>query len=63
MSSLINRSAVKKCILELIKAERPHLGFNRVSADAYSHYEAVLLNAIKKDVHAHPSVGKTFKPE
>lgn len=61
--SLLNRSAVKKAILELIKKERPHLGFTRVSAEAYPHYEAILRNAIKKDIQAHPSVGKTFKPE
>lgn len=61
--SLLNKSAVKKCILDMIQASRPHIGITRVSEEAYSHYEAILRNAIKKDVQTHPSVGKTFKPD
>ena len=61
--SLLNRSAVKKLILQTINSTRPSLGITRVSADAFAHYEALLRNAIKNDVQTHPSVGKTFKPD
>lgn len=63
MASLLNKKAVKTMILNKLEQLRPQLGFNRVSGDAYTHYDAKLQLMIEEDIKKHPSVGKTFKPE
>lgn len=50
-------------ILNKLEQLRPQLGFNRVSGEAYSHYESKLQLMIEEDIKKHPSIGKTFKPE
>jgi len=64
MSSLLNRSALKKFILAKIAALRPGMEkrITRVSSEALDNYEAKLKNSIEIDIHKHPSIGKTFKP-
>jgi len=63
MSSLINKSALKKYILAQLKAKRPHLEMTRVSSDALARYESSLKVKILADIKLHPTKGKTFNPE
>jgi len=60
-SSLINRSAVKKYILNKFAEDRPHLGFTRVSEAALLLLEAKIQNMLDRAVHTHSSSGKTFR--
>lgn len=60
MSSLLNKSAVKKFILEKCTSLRPAMGMNRVSKEVVDYYEAVLREKIVEHVKRHPSIGKTF---
>jgi len=59
MSSLINRAACKKAVLEIAQQRRAGK-FTRVSADVFDHLEGVLRSSIASLVHSHPSVGKTI---
>lgn len=63
MACLLNKSAVKKYILEKCTSLRPGMGLNRVSKEALDYYEAFLKNKIIEAVNRHPTVGKTFKPD
>jgi hypothetical protein len=63
MSTLLNKSAVRKYILDEVAAKRGHLKLTRVSSEALQRYENMLRLAIERDILTHPSVGKTFKPE
>ena len=58
---LINRSEVRKFILESFGRSRPHLRIDRVSREALDKIESWLRAKISSEVHSHPSVGKTFK--
>jgi len=60
-SHLINRSEVRKFILDTFGRARPHLRINRVSLEALDKLEYWLREKIRSGVHSHPSVGKTFK--
>jgi len=60
-SSLINRSAVKKYILNKFAEDRPHLNFTRVSEAALLLLEAKIQNMLDRAVHTHSSSGKTFR--
>jgi len=64
-NGLINRTELKRYILRRIEARRPHLAerFTRVSGAATGYYEAQLKIMIDRDIDAHPTVGKTFRPE
>lgn len=59
---LLNKAAVRKFILDNWAATRPGHSITRVSDDAYAQYEYVLRQAIRRDIHRHPSIGQTFKP-
>ena len=61
-SHLINRSEVRKFILDTIGRTRPTLRITRVSQQALDQLEAWLRERIRSAVSSHPSVGKTFKP-
>jgi hypothetical protein len=60
-SHLINRSEVRKFILDMFARSRPHLRFSRVSQEALDKLEYWLREKIRGEIHSHPSVGKTFK--
>jgi len=58
---LLNRSEVRKFILDTLARSRPQLRFTRVSREALDKLEYWLREKIRSEVHSHPSVGKTFK--
>lgn len=60
-SHLINRSEVRKFILDAFARSRPHLQISRVSGEALDRIEYWLREKICSEVYSHPSVGKTFK--
>jgi len=60
-SSLINKSAVKKYILNKLAEDRPHLDFTRVSESALLLLEAKLQDMLDRAVHTHSSSGRTFR--
>lgn len=60
MSSLLNRSAVKKRALDIAESKR-NGRFNRVSKEFLDRIEARLAAMILAEVERHPSVGKTLK--
>ena len=60
-SHLINRSEVRKFILDTFGRSRPHLRMTRVSQEALDKLECWLREKIRSEVHSHPSVGKTFR--
>jgi len=60
-SHLINRSEVRKFILDTFGRARPHLRMTRVSREALDKIEYWLREKIRGEIHSHPSVGKTFK--
>ncbi|MFA5153012.1 MAG: hypothetical protein WC554_10660 [Clostridia bacterium] len=59
--SLLNQSAVHDYIVEQVKAKR--LGWNctQVASSTYEVLEFKLKKIIDAAVHAHPTLGKTFK--
>ena len=61
MDMLINKSKVKKFILNKTKQHRPGWNCERVSGEAYKEIDAMLSNMIVKMIKSHPTLGKTFK--
>ena len=61
-SSLLNRAAVRRFILDAIERDRPYLRITRVSRKAVDALEGYLREKIRRQVQGHPSIGKTFKP-
>jgi len=59
MNTLINKSKVKKYILEFAEANRAHK-FSRVSQEAMDKVEAAVRSACKAIVTSAPSKGKTL---
>jgi len=59
MNTLINKSKVKKFILEFAEANRAHK-FSRVSQEAIDRVEAAARAACKAVVTSAPSKGKTL---
>ena len=59
--SLLNKQNVRKRILERIKLTRPGWECTQVSPKAISFLELKFDAMIARAVHAHPTVGKTFK--
>ena len=59
-ANLLNHKAVRAYILQKCKADRPHLGFTRVSKDVLLLLEVQLREKIEKAVWSHRSTGKTF---
>ena len=60
-SHMINRSEVRKFILDTFGRARPHIQICRVSQEALDRLEYWLREKIRSEIHSHPSVGKTFK--
>ena len=58
---LINRSEVRRFILDTIGRTRPQLRLTRVSQDSLDKLESWLREKIRSEVHSRPSVGKTFR--
>ena len=57
----INRSEVRKFILDTIGRTRPHLRISRVSGAALDKLEYWLREKTRSEIQRHPSLGKTFK--
>ncbi len=60
--SLLNRKAVRACILAECKRTRPWLAIERVSAATYDVLEAEVHEIIRNKIRTHPSRGVTFYP-
>lgn len=60
MSHLLNKKAVRTYILEQAKVVRPGWSCERVSAAVINGLEARLRGIIKRALHQHPCMGKTF---
>lgn len=58
--SLLNRSAVKKVLLERYKSKKFH-PMDRVGSDVYAYLEAKLMNTIDHVISLQTSKGKTIK--
>ena len=61
MSSLINRAALKRYLLDRAKILRPHHEFNRISEEALEHFENQLRNHADQLIRRHPAKGTTIK--
>jgi hypothetical protein len=61
MASLINKSAIRKYILDYAASTRAH-PFTRVSPEIYAAAEERLRSFLRNIVRYQPSVGKTVRP-
>lgn len=62
-SSLLNRAAARRYILDVAARLRPAWGCARVSAEALDDLEAALRARIRRLIESHPSgCGRTFRP-
>ena len=59
--NLVNRTQLKAFILSEIQRLRPGMRLTRVSKGVLDTYQGMLINRIRRDIQAHPSVGQTFK--
>jgi hypothetical protein len=59
---LVNRAAYRRYVLDRCRALRPTWGCTRVSAEALDEVEAHLRARTDARIHAHPSMGRTFRP-
>ena len=62
MSSLLNRAALKRFLLDRAKILRPHHSFTRISEEAMEHFENSLRNQAVELLRRHPAKGTTIKP-
>ena len=62
MSSLLNRAALKRFLLDRAKVIRPHHRLSRVSEEALEHLENSLRNQASELIRRHPAKGSTIKP-
>ncbi|MEK0337400.1 MAG: hypothetical protein QQN41_08205 [Nitrosopumilus sp.] len=62
MSSLLNKSATKKFVLNRFIEIRSGPPMTRVSQEYLDNLESWLKNKIVGDIESHRSVGVTFKP-
>ena len=62
MSSLLNRAAIKRYLLDRAKVIRPHHRLSRVSEEALEHLENNLRNQASELIRRHPAKGSTIKP-
>ena len=58
---LLNRTEVRRFILETIGKTRPGLRITRVSAETIEILDHWLRQKLCIEVHRHPSLGRTFK--
>jgi hypothetical protein len=61
MSSLINKAAVKKYLLERAKQLRPGHKFTRVSALTLIELESLLRNLCDSEIRRQPACGQTIR--
>jgi len=62
MSSLVNRAALKRYLLDRAKVMRPHHRLSRVSEEALENLESMLRNQASEMIRRHPAKGSTIKP-
>ena len=62
MNRLVNRTSVKRYLLERARQLRPALGMKRVSNEAVHSLESKLRLMADELIRQHPSMGKTIKP-
>ena len=62
MSRLVNRTEVKRYLLERAQLLRPALGMKRVSNEAVQSLESKLRLMADELIRQHPSMGRTIKP-
>jgi len=58
---LLNKSHVKKYILQRAKEMRPGWECKQVSSAVYDELNRRLQSIVDGSLHRHPSIGKTFK--
>jgi hypothetical protein len=62
MSGLLNRSALRRYLLEQAAVLRPALRLRRVSNQAVANLEARLCHMADEMIRRHPCMGRTIKP-
>jgi len=62
MSRLVNRTEVKRYLLDRARHLRPALGMRRVSNEAVHSLESKLRLMADELIRQHPSMGRTIKP-
>ena len=62
MSSLVNRVALKRYLLDRAQVIRPHHRLSRVSEEALEWLETSLRNQASELIRRHPAKGSTIKP-
>ena len=62
MSRLVNRTELKRYLLDRARLLRPALGMKRVSNAAVYRLESKLRLMADELIRQHPSMGRTIKP-
>jgi hypothetical protein len=62
MSRLVNRSELKRYLLDRSQTLRPALGMRRVSDEAVQSLESRLRNLADDLIRRQPCMGRTIKP-
>ena len=62
MSRLVNRTRVKRYLLDRARHLRPALGMKRVSNEAVHSFASKLRLMADELIRQHPSMGRTIKP-
>ena len=62
MSSLLNRAALKRYLLDRARVIRPHHRLSRVSEEVLEHLENSLRNQASELIRRHPAKGSTIRP-
>ena len=62
MSRLVNRSELKRYLLDRSQTLRPALGMRRVSDEAVQSLESRLRNLADDMIRRQPCMGRTIKP-
>ncbi|MCX8513425.1 MAG: hypothetical protein ORN83_16900, partial [Chthoniobacteraceae bacterium] len=62
MSRLVNRSELKRYLLDRAQMLRPALGMRRVSDEAVQSLESRLRNMADDLIRRQPCMGRTIKP-
>ena len=62
MSSLLNRAALKRYLLDRARVIRPHHRLSRVSEETLEWLENNLRNQASELIRRHPAKGATIRP-
>ena len=62
MNRLVNRTRVKRYLLDRARHLRPALGMKRVSNEAVQSLESKLRLMADELIRQHPTMGRTIKP-